>query len=355
MLDTLSGRLGVLLAAVFVAIAALLVGMSQHMPALQQLVTLGARLLAATIAFALLASLLVFNLLTRRLRVLARAVDAFRESRFEQAVRLEWARPEGDEIDRLAHAFGELAEQMRRQLSELQAMDAQRRELLANVSHDLRTPLTLMQGYLETLLLRQQELTAEEARSHIEVATRHAERLGRLVHDLFELTQLDSPGHRIEPEPFSLTELAQDVAQKFSLHAHARAVHLQTQLPAENVPVRGDIGLVERALQNLVENALRHTPIGGTVTIGVALDGARARLQVGDTGCGIAPEHLPHVFDRYFSAPRVEDARRHHAGLGLAIAKRIVALHGGAIGVRSTLGSGTVFSVEFPAASAGLT
>lgn len=361
MLTSLSGRLAALLTTLFAVIAALLMAMSQRMPELHGVIEIGAWLLAAAIGFALLAALLVFNLLTRRLHTLAQAIDSFRDNHFTAPGRLPWARADGDEIDRLAQAFGDLAERISGQIDELRRHDVQRRELLANVSHDLRTPLTLMQGYLQTLLLRHGELGGAEQRDCLEIATRHAERLARLVADLFELAKLDGPAPGLASEAFSLTELAQDVAQKFALHAAGRGVMIHARLAPGAAVVRGDIGLVERALENLVENALRHTGAGGSVRLEVAAAGERVRVAVCDTGCGIAHESLPHVFDRYFQAPRVEagaaspcgDARPpagHHAGLGLAITKRIVALHDGAIHVDSTLGVGTVFSIELPAA-----
>jgi signal transduction histidine kinase len=360
-LQGLPGRLAALLTALFVVTGALLVSASQHMPELRRMVELGAELLAASIAFALLVALVVFNLLTRRLQRLAQAVEAFRESRFTRPQRLGWARTDGDEIDRLAHAFGDMAECISRQLAELAQHDGHRRELLANVSHDLRTPLTLMQGYLETMLLRHGEMSRAEERSCLEVAARHAERLGVLVSGLFDLAKLDGPAELVERERLSLTELAQDVVQKFALHASAQGVLIRARLPEGAAFVEGNVGLLERALQNLVDNALRHTPQGGLIEVEVACAHGRAQACVRDTGCGIAGEHLPHVFERYFQAPRVEwvdvaplraaeGSRRHHAGLGLAITRRIVALHGGEIRVASRLGQGTVFSIELPLA-----
>lgn len=367
MLSGLPGRLAAMFTAMFVVAGAVLVSMSQHMPELRRMVELGAELLASSIAFGLLVALLVFHLLTRRLQRLAQAVDAFREGRFTQPPRLHWARADGDEIDRLAHAFGELAERMSRQLAELAQHDVHRRELLANVSHDLRTPLTLMQGYLETMLLRHGEMSRAEERSCLEVATRHAERLGTLVSDLFDLAKLEGPSEHLEREVFSLTELAQDVVQKFALRASAQGVVVRSRLDPGAAFVEGNLGLMERALENLVENALRHTPQGGCVEleVGVAVSDAGGQVQarVRDTGCGIGVESLPHVFDRYFQAPRVESvhlmplhdaadtSRRHHAGLGLAITKRIVALHRGEIRVASTVGVGTEFSIDLPQAT----
>ena len=154
-------------------------------------------------------------------------------------------------------------------------------------------------------------------------------------------------------------EEAQDIAQEFSLHASSASVRIALQVQPLCPPVRGDIGMVERALENLVENALRHTPAGGEVRIEVEALGAGVYVRVRDTGCGIAREDLPHLFERYFQAPRVEglargpgdDTAAHHAGLGLAITQRIVALHGSEIEVSSELGRGTVFGFALQAAS----
>jgi signal transduction histidine kinase len=367
MLGTLSGRLALTMATMFLVIGGLVVLISQHMPQLRQLVELAAELVVAAVAFALVAALLVFNLLTRRLRLLAEAIEVFRASRFTRTRHLQWPSADGDEIDRLAYAFGQLCDHIARQIGQLERMDAQRRELLANVSHDLRTPLTLMQGYLETLLLRRGELSAAEERGYLEVAARHAERLGRLVADLFELTKLDGQAGRLQVEPFSITELAQDVAQKFTILASDRQVRVELDLDPGTPLITGDIGLIERALENLVENGLRHTPAGGRVAIGVAPVADCARVRVSDTGCGISREDLPHVFDRFFQAPRVEladrtgafvgastatEAARHHAGLGLAITRRIVTLHGGDVQVSSTVGMGTVFTFDLALAAA---
>lgn len=359
MWSTLSGRLALVLASLFLAGGAALMASSMPMPQLRELLEAGIGLLAASIAFAMLVALLVFRLLARRLHLLAREMDDFRSSRFTRPKHLAWARDDGDEIDRLACTFGQMSHHIAQQFAELERHDAQRRELLANVSHDLRTPLTLMQGYLETLLMRRGELDPAEERSCLEVAARHAERLGRLVADLFELAKLDGRAGRIQPEVFSLTELAQDIAQKFSLHASSAGVRIALQVQPLCPPVRGDIGMVERALENLVENALRHTPAGGEVRIEVEALGAGVCVRVRDTGCGIARENLPHLFERYFQAPRVEglprgsgnDTAAHHAGLGLAITQRIVALHGSEIDVSSELGRGTVFAFALPAAS----
>jgi signal transduction histidine kinase len=260
------------------------------------------------------------------------------------------AAADGDEIDRLANAFCELSERVACQLRQLETNDQQRRELLANVSHDLRTPLASMQGYLELLLIRHGTLAPEEARSYLEVATKHCERLSKLVRDLFELTKLEANEVSLETEVFPLAELAQDVAQKFQLGAQRRGIALDAHVVEPAAPVRADIGKIERVLENLIENALRHTPGGGSIRIVVSAQDGRVCVAVSDTGQGIAPEHLDSVFDRYYRASRGEESDGGHAGLGLAISKRIVDLHGGSMRVESRLGAGSTFSFDLPAA-----
>ncbi|OUM03011.1 sensor histidine kinase [Variovorax sp. JS1663] len=235
------------------------------------------------------------------------------------------------------------------QLAELERGTRRRHELLANVSHDLRTPLASMRGYLELLLLRHGSLPAEEERNYLETAVRHSERLGRLVDDLFELSQLEGDEARPQPEPFSLAELAQDVALKFGLDARRRGIALRAVAGdggAAGVHALADIGMVERVLENLLDNALRHTPAGGTVSIEFGRDVHRARMAVRDTGSGIPADQMAGIFDRYDHADRAIPGGR--GGLGLAIARRIVRLHGGELTAASVAGAGACLRFDLP-------
>jgi len=252
--------------------------------------------------------------------------------------------PEGHEA-RLAAALDEI-ERLR---AELDAGTASaRRDLVANVSHDLRTPLVAMRGYLEVLALRGERLPAEQRQAYVAIALRQCEQLARLVDSLFELAQLDFAGARLVREHFALAELASDVVQKFALAATDAGVDLKSEAAPGLPPVDADLGLIERVLDNLIDNALQHTPVGGTVRITIdAVDGS-VRLCVADTGAGIAPADLPHVFDRHWrggSSGRVKGA-----GLGLAIARRIVELHGTTIDIESELSRGTCFTFTLLAA-----
>jgi len=217
-----------------------------------------------------------------------------------------------------------------------------RRDLVANVSHDLRTPLVAMRGYLEVLATRGERLTPEQRQSYIEIALRQCEQLGRLVDSLFELAQLDFKAATLARESFSVAELASDVAQKFALASAAAGVTLKSETSPSLPPVHADLGLIERVFDNLIDNALQHTPAGGEIRIAIDAFGDAVRVRVADTGCGISSEDLPHVFDRHWRGGK--PARGSGAGLGLAIARRILELHGRPIKVESELARGTCFT-----------
>ena len=224
-----------------------------------------------------------------------------------------------------------------------------RGELIANVSHDLRMPLGAMRGYLELLASRAEQLSADERQRYVAIALRQCEQLGRLVDELFELARLDVATTTLVRERFAIAELASDVVQKFALAAEQQEIDLAT-VAAEPLPlVDADLGLIERVLDNLIDNALQHTPAGGSVRIVLDADARTVRVRVRDTGSGIAAADLPHVFDRHWRGAAA--ARRAGAGgLGLAIAQRILALHGGRVAVESEPARGTTFSFSLPAA-----
>jgi len=306
-------------------------------------------LVIGAVLFSLLAGLLIFQVLTRRLRALTAAVDRFRESGFVQPIRLASINPKGDDIDQLAVAVQEMSERIAQQLELLAHTEVRRRELLANVSHDLRTPLASMQGYLETLLLRHGTIPPEEERGYLEVAAKHSERLGQLIRDLFQLTKLEAREIKPQCEDFPMSELVQDVMQKFELAAGKRGVRLDSRLPQQHIQVHADIGMIESVLENLMENAIRHTPAGGVILLEVVPKPDRVAIRVTDTGRGIPDSELPNIFDRYYHVDRGEMSDIGRTGLGLAITRHVVELHGGTISVESVLGKGTTFSFDLPA------
>jgi signal transduction histidine kinase len=302
--------------------------------------------------FSLMAAVLFFHQLTRRLRALAGDMERFRQGDFEEMSPFPagGGRPDGDEIERLGHVFGLMAERIEKQIVALKKVDASRRELVTNVSHDLRTPLTSLKGYLETLAMKESTLTAEERNDYLATALENSEELEHRVDNLLELSRLESPDMKIKPEEFPLDELVEALSQRFLLAAKEGGIGIETASP-EGLPfVRADIDLVRRLLENLIQNALRCSDRGDTVTVSLSPRGERVEIRVADTGSGIHPEDLPHIFERHFKSARGGGTAAGKAGLGLAISRKIVELHEGTLDVESTLGQGSVFTFTLPTA-----
>lgn len=302
----------------------------------------GAWGVAASLGLAMLIGLLLFAWLTRRLRLLSKRI-----SLLPTLPDMPSPVGNGDELDRLQQRFDHMAEQIRQQLHTLTTMDRQRRELVASVSHDLRTPLTTLHGYLETLQIKGEQLTPAERTQYLNIALRNSEELAQLVTQLFELARLDAPDTQPHAEPFALAELVQDTLLKHQLSAQQKDVTLTAQTDPGLPFVQADIGLIQRVLDNLLDNALRHTPAGGNITITLGTTQGQVSIAISDTGCGIPSPDLPRIFERFYR-PDSSAPDSHHAGLGLAIAKRIIELHGAVISASSTLGLGTTFSFSLP-------
>jgi signal transduction histidine kinase len=306
----------------------------------------------AVVLAALLVGLLVFGLLTRRLTRLRRVVARFADGGFSPDAAVTWpAAGRRDEIDELGTAFAAMSDRIAEQFERLKETDRLRRELVTNVSHDLRTPLASMQGYVDTLLIKDQALSAAERRRYLEITRKHAAHLARLVADLFELARLDAAS--VEPvlETFSLAELLQDVAQEFELEGQHRGVSVAVETPRDESRVVADIALIQRVLENLIRNALKFTPAGGRIALRVEPRPRRVAVTVADTGRGIPAEDLPQIFNRFFCQGSGDTGDGASTGLGLAIVKRILDLHGSRIVVSSEVDVGTRFEFTLPAAA----
>jgi signal transduction histidine kinase len=254
---------------------------------------------------------------------------------------------QGNEIVALNAQFRVLADRIAEQLKTIAAQDAQRCELIANVSHDLRTPLASLHGYLETVLLKGEALAVVERTEYLQTARRHSRQLERLIEALFELSKLESGFVELTLAEFSLSELVSDVVQKYQLRALQANVSLVTDADRSGYWVRADLALVERVLSNLLDNALRHTPSRGRIQLLIGQQPNHIQVVVLDSGNGIATEDLPHVFERHF---RGRGKNGGSAGLGLAIAKRIVELHGQKIEILSRAGQGVRVAFGLPQA-----
>lgn len=308
-----------------------------------QVFQVSALVLLSCLAFGLVSALLLFYRFSRRLQRLARQTEQFFS---DNPQREDVLSQEGDELQQLETAIHTMQSRINRQMDHIREADDLRRELVANISHDLRTPLTNMLGYIETLLLKQDELAPEQQRNYLEITRSHGLRLGRLVADLFELAKLDSNAVEPDKEPFSIAELIQDVVQEFAMRAQECGVELRVQGDLDDAGVNADIRLMERVLENLLDNALRHTPQGGRVQIQIARQPTGVKVAVTDTGEGIAQADLPFVFNRFFHVKDTRQASLTSTGLGLAIVKRILDLHLSTINVQSQLHQGTTFEFE---------
>ena len=307
--------------------------------------------LAASLLFVLAAGLLLFAYLTRRLRRLAAvmaSVDMAQTAGQLQSMSA-MDRVPGDEIDRLTVTFKQLVDRIQTQMEKLKKADSLRRELVTNVSHDLRTPLATLKGYIETLFLKDKSLSADDRKHHLEIAIRHCERLSQLVDELFELAKLDSHEIQVRYEPFNISELVHDVVQKFDLSAKEKQLSMQIDLDPGLPFVNADIAMIERVIENLLENAVRHTPPGGSIRLTLSPQNADIAVGVSDTGCGIPGDDLPFIFDRFYQREKTRTDQTGTSGLGLAIARRVLELHNKPIRVESTPGSGTTFTFLLPA------
>jgi signal transduction histidine kinase len=245
-----------------------------------------------------------------------------------------------DELGRLAETFN-MANRIATEMSDLKQQDNLRRELVASVSHDLRTPLTALNGYLQTLQLKAKNLPEEEKERFLAVAVKQSEKLSRLAQELFELAKLECQAIQLQLETFNIAELIQDVFQKYHMNASQKGVRLSAEPECQLALVNADIDLIERVLTNLLDNAIRHTSAGGTVNIRLNPGNQRLAIEVSDNGEGIAPELLDKLFDR--NSPLRMQSKMDAGGMGLLIVAKILALHGSDIKVQSSLGKGCVF------------
>ena len=310
--------------------------------------------LAMAMLFGLLVILILFALLTRPLRRLTQDMQQFRQEgfKYDQLPVSEWQHNSADEIERLGSTFNEMAKTLNIQYQKVKNTDELRRELISYVSHDLRTPLASLQGYLETWHLKNKELTAEEGKKLIDVAMKNAQHMSRLIEQLFELAHLDSVTVTLATEPLGIAEFAQDVLQKMSLEASKKQVSLDVEPKDSSIMVMANIEKLENVFTNLIDNALRHCEAGDSITIQILPSDIEGKVSVSvkDSGLGIAEKDLPLIFDAHFKASNSVRANGRNSGLGLAISKRIVELHGSELKVKSTLGKGTQFSFDLKSA-----
>ena len=286
--------------------------------------------------------LILFALLTKRFHKMTAVVQRFKKGDFEERINIK----SGDEIGQLAKAFNQMADTIVANMDELKQTDRLRRELIGNVSLDLRSPLASMRGYLETILMKDASLSQRDRKKYLQIIHDNSIMLTKLVDELFELSKLDAKQVQPKREIFSIAELTQDVVMKFQPEAEMLKVHLQASLPKNLPMINADIGMIERALSNFIDNALQYTPVEGTVKIDLSQKNDKVCVVVSDTGVGIPKEQIPLVFERFYRVEKSRSRSSGGTGLGLAIAKRILDLHESTISVQSIEQEGTAFSFD---------
>jgi signal transduction histidine kinase len=289
----------------------------------------------------------MFRVLLRRIRALEEL--ATRVTQGDLTARV--AEPGLDEIGRLGSKLNFMTERLADARRSIEESDRQRRQLLADISHELATPLTSIRGYAETLLNPEISVSSDERSAYLRNVLGESERMDLLIADLLELTRLEAGAIPLNAERLDWTALCRNTMTRFETQYRDAGLALRWEGPEEESWISADGRRMEQVIENLLVNALRYVPEGGRVTLSLQLaaSGPSYKLVVADDGPGLPEEHLPHIFDRFYRA----DAARSSggSGLGLAIVREIVHRHGGSIRAEGREPTGLSIIVEMPAAA----
>ncbi len=335
----LAYSLGVVIAIINIFVTSQLMFVSEHDFLLLGLLLIFAGLLSASFGF------LLANSMTQSLRRLQTVANRLATGDFSTRVQLN----EIDELSSVADAFNLMADDLQRAFARQKELEKARRDLIAAVSHDLRTPLTSIRAMIEALADGVVTDPQMVQRYYVTIRSQ-IENLSGLINDLFELSQLETGEVRLHLEPLNLNDLLSDVLESMQPQAKAKGVSLKGIFWEDLPLIRAEMVKIQRVLYNLVQNAIRHTPPEGSISLATKAVPQGVQVEVVDTGEGITPEDLPHIFDQFFRGEKSRSRETGGAGLGLAIAKRIIEAHHGQIWVDSQVGQGTRFSFILPMA-----
>ncbi|HSK89089.1 MAG TPA: ATP-binding protein, partial [Anaerolineales bacterium] len=280
---------------------------------------------------------------TERIHLLKEAAEKLAQGNLQTRVPVDGR----DEVAALSSTFNQMAEQLQAADRKQREVENLRRDLVAWASHDLQTPLTSMRAVLEALsdgVVDEPEMV----KRYLATAQRDVMSLSALIDDLFQMSQLDAGGFPLQRAPASLSDLVSDTLESFSQLAKQQEITLEGQVESDVDPVLMDTQAIGRVLNNLISNALRHTPARGRVSVWVRRAAPGVEVTVSDTGEGIRAQDLPHIFERFYRGEKSRNRGTGGAGLGLAIARGIVHAHGGDIQVESQAGKGTQFTFHLP-------
>jgi signal transduction histidine kinase len=306
---------------------------------------LGTKTMLITLVAAFVAGLLAFRFIMQNLDKIMQTVKGFREGNLQARIKVN----SRDELAELAHTFNEMADTLEKNLEELKTVEKLRRELIANVSHDLRTPIAAVHGYAETIVMKKDSLSPAERDRYTNIILQSTENLAKLVDQLFELSKLETIERKPHLEVFNIAELVQEVYHQYLILAGQKKIAMYCSNCHNNFFTRADIGMMERVLQNLIDNAIKYTPKEGTIFIRLSSQDNQLEILVSNTGPGIPTAYLPHIFERYShkltSGSTVPPSGM---GLGLVIVKRILDLHGFTIDVQTQPEQETHFRFQLP-------
>ncbi|MDR3277987.1 MAG: cell wall metabolism sensor histidine kinase WalK, partial [Oscillospiraceae bacterium] len=288
-------------------------------------------------------SVILSNTILQPIRGMTSAAEAMADGDFSQKIAVE----SGDELGVLSGTFNTMASQLEATLEELTKAEKLRRDFVANVSHELRTPLTSIRTYAETLA-ENDDLPEDTRAEFLRVILNESDRMTKIVQDLLELSKFDSGNAELNMEEFSLDRSLREVYAAISLPAEQRGHRINLELEWKLPDVTGDRARIEQVLMNIMTNAVKYTPGGGEIDITSGRSGANVWVKISDTGIGIPPEDIPHIFDRFYRVDKARSRESGGTGLGLAIAHEIIVRHGGEILVESAPGAGTAMTVLLP-------
>jgi signal transduction histidine kinase len=292
-------------------------------------------------------ALAIFRPTHNRLRALEEAASALGQGRTDVRA----VESGGDEVSSLARTFNQMARDLETRAAALASSDRARRQLLADVSHELMTPLTAIRGYSETLGMGDLPLDAATRARYLEIIGEETQKLEALIGDLLDLARLEGGGGTLESKDVAISELFGRVIDRHGLTLRDREISMTTTIEPEGLEVTGDPQRLEQALQNLAANALRHTPQGGRIDLKAVSRPDGVHITIADSGPGIPPEHLARVFDRFYKADPSRSMRTSQSGsgLGLSIVQAIVERHGGRVSGSNAPEGGAVFEIVLPA------
>ncbi len=295
---------------------------------------------------AALVGLIAFYFITKKLNRITTGIQAFKAGNLKERIAVN----SDDELDQVAITFNEMAGAIEKNIEEIKGLDNLRKELISNVSHDLRTPIASIQGYAETLEIKADKISLDDRKKYLGIIVKSCENLKGLVNDLFELSKLESSQVQLQLEPFSISEMVQDVVNKYRLLAQKKEITLHTIVSKQVPLVVADVSLIDRVLQNLIDNAIRFCDKGDSIHIEIDTEKKGSILvSVKDTGKGMTKKELEHIFDRYYRG-RSEENKVQGNGLGLAIVKKIIDIHKSSLSVTSQINQGTRFSFDLQVA-----